>query len=122
MFDFVFEPDLKADEVSRSANPIFPSNRDVLDGLPDLQPSISPVSPIPLDDDALPPLRVRDYSRLVEQLSVDVALDARYQRLHSELQARVPSLFYWCVVADSAVDCQTPGWWAKRYRSPRGSP
>ena len=121
MIDFVFEPDLKADEASRPFNSMFPSNRDVLDGLPDLQSSISPVTPVPLDDDLLPPLRVRDYSRIVEQLSVDYALDPHFRRLHNDLQARVPSLFYWCVVADSIVDCQTPGWWAKRYRSPRGS-
>ena len=123
MIDFVFEPDLKADEASRPFNSMFPSNRDVLDGLPDLQSSISPVTPIPLDDDLLPPLRVRDYSRIVEQLSVEYALDPQFRRLHNELQARVPSLFYWCVVADSVVDCQTPGWWAKRYPfSPRFYP
>lgn len=121
MIDFVFEPDLKADEASRPFNSMFPSNRDVLDGLPDLQSSISPVTPVPLDDDLLPPLRVRDYSRIVEQLSVAYALDPHFRRLHNELQARVPSLFYWCVVADSVVDCQTPGWWAKRYPCGRGA-
>ena len=114
MIDFVFEPDLIGEENENQNSGFFSTNRDVLDGISDFQSSISPTTPALIDEDMLPPLRVKDYSRVVEELSVECALSRSLHTQHDDIQSRFPSLFYWCIVSDGAINCEKSEWWADR--------
>lgn len=90
-----------------STSELMDSLRNQQDGLPyDI-----PIEPNPCEDSPkLPPLRVIDYARVVEELC-SAALHSVSPAEHSEFVSHYPSLYFWYVVSESCIPAGNRDWW-----------
>lgn len=90
------------------------SNQDMLDGLGHHHSSVSPQVSLSYSYDELPPLQVIDYTMVVDRLCYQALHNQQLQEHHYTFIMDYPSLYWWCIVNDSSIDCETAHWWKER--------
>ena len=94
--------------------PVSQINQDMLDGI--TSPSRLSVSPqLSLSADELPPLEVIDYTVVVDKLCYEALHNQELIDKHDAFTVDYPSLYWWCIIPDSSIECETSQWWVDRY-------
>lgn len=111
---FSFENDIIEQDGISVSPPVSQINQDMLDGI--TSPSRLSVSPqLSLSADELPPLEVIDYTVVVDKLCYEALHNQELIDKHDAFTVDYPSLYWWCIIPDSSIECETSQWWVDRY-------